>query len=349
MFNRISSRELAGLCRSLATPLQAGVDVLKTLSNAAKKSSGRLHRVLEDIVGQIKSGEDLATAFGNHRPYFPDLFCDMLGVAEQTGNLPEVLRELADHYESNLRLWRTFLGQITMPVIQLFAAIMIVAGLIYLMGWISEMVSRQGGKPVDLLGWGLEGTSGALTWLGGWAASFAAIYLVYKLFGASVAGLRLVHQFVMTIPVAGTCMRRFAIARFSWAFYLTQGSGMSIDDSLESSLKATANGAFIAATPYVVDDVNAGSTLTEALCNTRLFPDEFIHIVDVGETSGTVPETLHRLSSQFEEDARRSLSALSIMAGWLIWLAVAMFIIYLILKLAMFYVGMLNDAMNQIQ
>ena len=46
------------------------------------------------------------------------------------------------------------------------------------------------------------------------------------------------------VPVLGHCMRSFAIARFSWAFHLTQDSGMPIDDSLEASLKATSNGAF---------------------------------------------------------------------------------------------------------
>ncbi len=344
--NRISSRQLALLCRSIATPLHAGVEVIKTLSQAAKRSQGRLRTVLDDVVDQLKSGEDLATAFRNHGRYFPDLFCDMLDVAERTGNLPEVLRELAEHYENNVRLWRTFLSQITLPAIQLFAAVMIVAGLIYLMGWISAMVMAQGGTPVDLLGWGLQGSSGAATWLGGWAMSIAAVYIIYRFASVSLSGLRIVHRSLMSIPVVGNCMRRFAIARFSWAFYLTQGSGMPIAESLDASFRATSNGAFAAAAPQVIDDVNTGSTLTEALAATTLFPDEFIHIVDVGETSGTVPETLNRMAVQFEDDARRSLSALSMFAGWLIWAGVAAFVIYLIFKLAFFYLGIVNDAMK---
>lgn len=344
--NRVSTQQLAGLCRSLATPLQAGVNVIKTLSQTANKSSGRLKLVLLEIVDQLKSGEDLATAFRNHGRYFPELFCDMLDVAERTGNLPEVLNELAEHYENNLRLWRTFLGQIMLPAMQLFAAIMIVAGLIYLMGWIAEMVQSQGGEPLDLLGWGLKGGSGVVTWLGGWVLSIAALYIGYRFAASSLSGLRLVHQFLMAIPVVGTCLRKFAISRFSWALYLTQGSGMPIEESLDASLRATANGAFIAAAPDVIDAVNGGSSLTEALAATQLFPEEFINIVDVGETSGTVPETLHRMSSRFEEEARRSLSALSMFAGGLIWAGVAAFVIYLIFKIAFFYLGILDEAIQ---
>ena len=51
----------------------------------------------------------------------------------------------------------------------------------------------------------------------------------------------------------------------------------------------------------------------------RLFPDEYLSLVQVAETSGTVPETLERLSPQFADQARRSLSALAVTLAWLVW------------------------------
>jgi type IV pilus assembly protein PilC len=49
------------------------------------------------------------------------------------------------------------------------------------------------------------------------------------------------------------------------------------------------------------------------------------------------------LSPQFEDQARRSLRALAITAGWLVWLCVAIFIIFLIFRIVLWYTGMLND------
>jgi type IV pilus assembly protein PilC len=66
--------------------------------------------------------------------------------------------------------------------------------------------------------------------------------------------------------------------------------------------------------------------------------------VQVGETSGTVPETLERLSPQFEEQARRSLKALAVALGWLVWVAVAVFIIFIIFSVVLKYIGMINAA-----
>ncbi|MCA9081173.1 MAG: type II secretion system F family protein [Planctomycetaceae bacterium] len=341
--SKISTRQLALMCRSLSTSLHAGVDVIKSFRQLASKAHGRQRTVLEDVCQQLKTGEGITAAFRSQGNYFPELFCDMIDVAEQTGNLPEVLHALAQHYENNLRLWRAFLSQITMPAVQLLAAICIIGGLIYLLGWISSMT----GQTMDILGWGLIGAEGAAYWFGGWAMGVAAAFLVYKFAAASLTGLRLVHRSLLGVPVLGHCMRSFAIARFSWAFHLTQDSGMPIDDSLEASLKATGNGAFISATQQVVTDIEAGGTLTDALAQTELFPLEFIHIVEVGETSGTVPETLDRLSGQFEEDARRSMSAMAMAAGWLIWAGVATFVIVMIFKLAFFYLSIIDGALQE--
>ena len=295
---------------------------------------------MAEVCIDIKSGSTFTEALESHGVYFPDLFVDMASVAEQTGSLPEVLLSLSEHYENNLRLRKDFLSQITWPVIQLTAAVLIIALMIYVLGWVSD---QGGGKELDILGWGLLGGAGVAKWLGGWAAGIALLWLGYKIAAASLTGRRTVHQALMNVPVIGTCLRNFAIARFSWAFHLTQTSGMPIDDSLDASLTATANGAFDAAAPAIIQDITDGETLSDALNHSRLFPEEFINIVHVSETSGTVPEALHRLSPQFEEDARRSLKTLSMVAGWLVWLIVAGFIIFVIFRIIFWYTGLIDS------
>lgn len=342
---RVRLKPLAAACRSLSIALQAGVPILRAFDMAGRKTGDpRLGAAMADITTRLKSGEDVAEALRAQGGRFPELMIDMVNVAEHTGALPEVLRSLADHYENTLRLRKDFIGQITLPVIQLVAAVLIIAGLIWLLGMIA---SSQGGQPLDVLGWGLTGTGGALAWLTGWALAVGSAVVLYKLATASLAGKAATHKMLMRIPVVGGCLQAFAIARFSWAFHLTQEAGMPIEGSLDASLRATSNGAFLRAKRQVIRDVTAGETLTVALAGTGLFPEEFIHIVDVAETSGTVPEALDRLSPQFEEQARRSLRALAGALGWLIWMGVAGFIIFLIFSLALFYVGMINDAARE--
>ena len=141
-------------------------------------------------------------------------------------------------------------------------------------------------------------------------------------------------------------MRSFAIARFSWSFYLTQQSGMPVTRSLKGSLKATGNGAFVAQTPFITSAVMEGSSLTDSLAESRLFTEEFIEMVSVAEESGTVPEALHRLSPQFEEDARRAMKTLTRMISAVVWLLVAGFIIFFVFRFMLWYVGQINNALE---
>jgi type IV pilus assembly protein PilC len=332
---------LTMFCRSLGTMLDSGVPLLKALSVIGKQQRSReAQRIIENVTDDLRKGTDLATALREHGTYFPELLVDMVSVAEQTGSMPEVLAGLASHYENLERVKKMFLGAIAWPVIQLLAAIFIIAGMILVLGWISQ----SGKEGFDPLGFGLKGELGALLWL---SYCFGSIFTVGVIYFLLVRGFRqasFVHGTLLKIPVVGHCMRSFAIARFSWAYALTQQAGMDIKPSLEASFKATGNGAFAAATPQVVAMVMAGEDFVDAVSATGLFPRQFIEMVRVGESSGTVPETLQRLSPQFEEDARRSLSALTVMLGGLVWTMVAGMIIFLIFRLAMFYVDMINKA-----
>jgi type IV pilus assembly protein PilC len=345
MFNsRIRFKSLAMLSRSLSTMIDSGISVRKSLHLAADKTGDpRVHTILREVSAEIGRGNDIATALRNQEKAFPDLFIDMVAVAEQTGTLPEILTHLADHYDNNLRMKRTLLALIAGPMFQLVVSILVIAAVILVLGMISD---SQSGETDDLLGLG-TGPTAAVVWLLSTFGTLFGLFVAYKVIVRSVSGRKTLDPMLMRIPVLGNCMRSFAIARFSWAFYLTQQSGMPINQSLKASLRATTNGAFIAATSSICRMVVQGDDLSTALAATQLFPNDFIQMVRVGENTGTVPEALHRLSPQFEDQARRSLTVLATSLGWCVWAAVAVFIIFLIFRVMLSYVSLLDDAVQQ--
>jgi type IV pilus assembly protein PilC len=336
---------LAVWCRSMATMIDSGIPLLKSLRMSQRQQrSATAAAVFERLETRVRQGRELADAMTEEGNFFPTLLIDMVAVAEQTGALPDVFASLADHYDNLLRLRRNFLSQIAWPVFQLIAAVFIVAGLILILGWVADM--RPGSEPFDPLGFGLRGPSGALLWLGYCGGAAIGLWIVYQMLLRGTLQGSLVYGALLKIPVVGQCVQDFALARFSWAYALTQRAGMKLEPSVDASLRATNNPAFVAASDQVVAAVMAGEDFADALASTGLFPAQYLELVRVGEVSGTVPETLQRLSPQLEEQARRSLSAMSATFSWLIWAAIATAIIFLIFRLAMFYVGMINDAGN---
>ncbi len=337
-------KTLAHACRSLSTLLESGVEVRQAFKLASGKTGdSRCRDAFAEINVQISAGHEISAAMRGQGRTFPELMIDMIEMSEGTGSLPEVLTHLADHYENNLRLRREFVSSIMWPMFQLVAAVLIIALLIVIFGMIGD---DPGGPNMKQLVFGLSGVSGAAIWLTCTFGSAFLLWIGYQVAVRQFAAKQVFDPLCLRVPVLGTCLRSFAIARFSWAYYLTQQSGMPVDRSLTASLKATNNGAFQGSTALVCAGIREGEDLSVVLTASGLFPDDYLHMVSVAETSGTVPEMLHRLSPQFEEQARRSLRALTAAVSWLVWLLVATFIVFFIFRFFLWYVGMINDAVR---
>lgn len=321
--------------------LHSGVAIQRAFEVAAGKTGeSRCRQALLDVAAAVRRGEEVSTALREQPEVFPELVVDMVSIGERTGTLPEILGSLADHYENLVRLRRTFLGQIAWPVFQLLAAILVIAFVIAVLGWIGP---AEGTGGFQIVPFGLVGTSGAVLWLTMTFGTMFGLFVGFQMIRRTVEGMKWLDGLLLKVPVVGKCLRSFAIARFSWAFALTQQSGMSILPSLQASLRATANGAFLAAAPELCSRVEEGDPLNRALAESRLFPEDYLHMVEVAESSGTVPEMLDHLSPRFEEDARRNLSALASTLAWVVWTLVAIFIVVIVFNIVLQYIALINE------
>jgi type IV pilus assembly protein PilC len=332
-------------CRSLSTLLHSGVALIRALELAGKRAGDqRFGPVTQRLIQEVRTGNGLSEALIAEGSTFPALLVDMVSVGEQTGNLPEVLTSLAGHFDHQVQMRRTFIAAITWPVLQAVAAILIVAILIVVLGVVAQVT---GSSALDVLGVGLTGTTGAVAWLSGWAMLLVAGYIGWEMINRM--GQRgAFDRLLLTIPVVGHCLRSFALSRFSWAFAITQNSGMMIGPSISASLKASGNAAFAATAPEINAMVMSGEELSDALQATGYFPTDYLEMIRVGESSGTVPEVLERMAPQLDDDARRSLAQLTMAFSSVIWAAVAIMIIVLIFRVFSIYLGLINGALKDI-
>ena len=91
-----------------------------------------------------------------------------------------------------------------------------------------------------------------------------------------------------------------------------------------------------------------GGSITEGLRAAGGFPVEFLDAVHVGEESGRLSETLEGLSKRYEQQAETRLAVLTMLSGFAVWGLVAMVLIAMIFRLAMFYLGTIQGALDGI-
>src|SRR5262249_36914750 len=180
---------------------------------------------------------------------------------------------LEQHFLGQQQLRRRFISLTAWPLLQFFLAVMVLALVILVLGLLPPAEIRPGVR-YDPFGLGLFGMEGALTFIGIVFGSLFGVWLGFWLLGKVLPGA-LRDRILLAVPVIGPCLRDLALMRFCLALRLTTESGMSIGRAIRLSMEATANAAFVAASPEAERTVAEGDDLTLALQRTGHIPEDF--------------------------------------------------------------------------
>jgi type IV pilus assembly protein PilC len=342
---RPTTKMLTEFLRRLAIALEAGIDIRKALQNEALRSQPGMRWHVLAMSNQVNAGASLTAAMESTGDYFPKLVRELISVGEQTGHLPEVLKQLVGNYEVQQSLRRVFWTTVSWPLMQLAVALTVVGFLI----WISAVIRRMTGNPTDLLGLGLTGESGLIVYVIFLALVAGGMFLAYR---ATVVGqmwVAPIQRIVLRLPMLGRALRTLSISRFAWTLHITMSTALDVKQSVLLALASTHNVEFTEKAERMERVISKGHPIHEAMSEAKVFPRELIHTVQVGEESGRLEETLAIVARQELESARSALALLTRGAGWVVWCLVAGFIIALIFRMAGVYIGGINQALKGIK
>jgi general secretion pathway protein F len=96
--------EVARFAHTLRTLLNNGIPLLKSLSIVKETMGNRvLAKDLERVVGSLKEGQSLAEPLAE-TTHFPSFAVHMIRVGEESGNLQEILLQVATTYDRDTQI-----------------------------------------------------------------------------------------------------------------------------------------------------------------------------------------------------------------------------------------------------
>jgi type IV pilus assembly protein PilC len=330
---RIGLRDLAQLCRRLAISLASGIEVRRVFERQTSNTRSPMLRArMRQINDAVARGDSVAEGLDLTGEYFPGLLREMVVVGEHTGHLAEIFKHLAEHYEEQLRLRRTFVSSIAGPCIQFSLALVVVGIMILVSGAIGAMGGRG---PTDILGLGLVGPSGFVIYcliLGTVAAGGLFLFHAAR---RGLAWTEPMQKLVLALPGVGQPLRIIALAQMAWTMELTLEAGMDLLKAIPLSLRSTHNAYYTQHTEQMMRTIRGGHEIHEALTESGAFPFEFLTAVEVGERSGRLPEAMKSLAREYHDRARHAVQTLTVVAGWGVWLLMAIAMVGFIFKMVM--------------
>jgi type IV pilus assembly protein PilC len=337
---RISTGSLIKLCHRVGTAVRSGIDARRVWEMEERHASGSLKSALGVVKSRVSEGGMIAEAMHSQNGYFPPMFVQMVAVGEQTGKLDEVLLRLAEHYEHQTSMKRIFWFGIAWPLLQLVAAILVIGLVIYITGIIAD---TRGGEALDLLGWGLTGTSGAIIWfLGCGFIAFAIAALSFAisrgLFGPGPV------LAAMRIPVIGKCLESFALSRLTWA------SPWLDVEWTPARGRTRSERARIRTTSHRHKSPPDPRQQFRSFADAGVFPSDFLQQLEAAELAGATTEALLRLAKEYEDRARTSVKIITGIATAAVWILAGMIMIYFIFTLFYHvYYKPIQDALDMLE
>lgn len=326
--------------------MKSGVDARRIWETEERHASGPLRAAITGIREKIAQGGTIAEGMQAADGFFPPMFVQMVTIGEQTGELDEVLKRLGEHYEHLAAMQRAFWSGIAWPLFELVFAVLIIGLVIFITGIIG---AASGNGAPDVLGWGLVGTGGAISWF---------IFCGFVAGGIGLFVYALTHGWLgpqpmlvaMRIPILGKCLESLALSRLTWSLAIALDSGMDARRAAILSIRSAQNPYYESSLTQVADGIRANRQFHESFADAGVFPSDFIQQVEVAEMAGATTDSLLRLAKEYDERARSSMRVLTGIATALVTMLVFGIIIFAIVSLFYnAYFKPLNDILNATQ
>ncbi|OLY73344.1 type II secretion system protein F [Pseudomonas sp. ATCC PTA-122608] len=301
----VKPAEIALFTRQLATLLKAGIALLQALDIIAEGFDNRHMRSLVQALKQeIAAGSSLSVALQKQPRYFDELYCNLIAAGEQAGALEALLERVATHLEKSEQLKARIKKAMTYPMTVLAVATLVSA--ILLIHVVPQFQGLFAGVDAQLPGFTLAVISLSEFMQHHW-------WVLILVAGTGFAGLRKAYRSstgfrhwldasLLKAPVAGTLLKKSAVARYARTLSTTFAAGVPLVQALDSVASATGNGLFKQAINHMRHDVSTGTQLNESMAVSGLFPGMAIQMTAIGEESGTLDTMLEKVANHYEAD-----------------------------------------------
>jgi len=310
----VSEKDITFFTRQLATMLKAGVPLLQSFEIVARgHSNARFSRLMMEIKNKIEAGSSMSQAFREHPKYFDVLYCNLVAAGEASGTLDAILERLATYKEKMLAIKSKIKSALFYPISVITVAVVVV--------WIIMVFVIPSFKKVfSNFGADLPAPTLIVIAISEWVLSWW--WLVFLIIMGTIVGTGIMlkrsaafrygfDRIMLKVPVIGGILEKATIARWTRTLQTMFAAGVPLVETLDAVGGASGNAVYTAATKRIQTEVSTGTSLTNSMSNTGLFPTMVLQMIQIGEESGSLDNMLGKVADFFEREVDDAVAALS--------------------------------------
>ncbi|MDD5197735.1 MAG: type II secretion system F family protein [Candidatus Gracilibacteria bacterium] len=319
----IAPKEIWGFINKLSSFLSSGIDLKSAFSIVYKQvKNPKLRMIVNEIRLNLDHGLSISDTLKQYKKYFDPLIISLVEVGEKTGALPKVLAELEVSLLDSIELKSKIRGAMIYPIILVsLALIMVVFMLTFILPKITESFTKTGVAIPGLTQFMMDLSQFILhhyIFLGLVIAGFFAVLWAMRRF---YFGQIILSYISLRIPVFGYIKRQENTILFINSLKLLLDSGVLMLEALETTANIVPNIQFKKDIIRIKNEVEAGIKLSNAMglaignnketvFTNSFFPEDLVHMVSVGEETGTIGKNIEKVGVNYTKELKRFIANL---------------------------------------
>ena len=312
-FEGVSRKKKAVSVRQLSALVNAGLPLTQSLETMARESDNkRLKEAFTDILHEVEGGSSLAAAFAQHPNVFTPLDISLIQAGEKSGTLDKVLTRMANQLEKEAQLISRVRTAMIYPSIIITVVVGVVALMvIYVMPKLTLLYQEFQGNIPAITQILMNISNFAIKYW--WFILVAILAAVFGLreYKKTPAGREMWDAFKLKIPLFKSLIIKIYLARFTRTLGTLIGSGVPVLDALKITSDSIGNIVYKNEFLRITDKVRGGSSLSETMTESSLFPPVTSQMIKVGEQTGAIDSMLDSLANYYEDEVDNIIKGLS--------------------------------------
>jgi type IV pilus assembly protein PilC len=337
MFKKVKDQDLLLFTRELGLMLKVGIPIDRVFNTlAGLQDDMKLNQVLVVMREDLRRGYSLSGAMRKHPRVFAPIYRTLVEVGEDTGQLDQILDELASYQEKELMTKKRVQSALMYPafVMGCTAVILTVMMIYYVPSFIKFLEGMNTKLPIPtqvlmIIVHSLQ-NPGTLTAI---VLSLVIGGYVYYNFSRTMLGRFFVDNVKLNLPVFGELLLMLGMARFARTFALMYKSGIQIDKILDSSKDIVDNEPLKDIMEAAKNDIINGESISHAFTGKKYIPTLMKSFLILGDETENVAFSMEKIAEIYDEQIEYRIESLISMMEPVFMATVACIVGFVVLSL----------------
>jgi type IV pilus assembly protein PilC len=296
--------------QQFVTLIRAGLPILKALDLLSERlTDAKLAPHIKAVREEVRNGSLLSDAFGR-QGVFPPIYVTSVLAGEKSGSLGEVLDRFITYQKLALAVRKKLILSLVYPCL----LIVLVMGL---MVFLVTFVVPKFAELYRSMSAQLPATTQILIAVGTTARNYI-LFGVLGLVAAAVAfrywsktdtGEETVDRWKLRTPLIGEIWIKYQVAQFARVLGTLLVGGIPLLQALDTASSSLGTRLLKNTLGDAGQMVKEGQSLSTALTKTKIFPGLSIDMIEVGESTGALPQMLASIAEFYEDDVNTRMAA----------------------------------------